>query len=176
LVISEDVELAVALRERLARAYVTVCHVRTAEAQRATRDCRPWPWMVIGDRADLPEMVVRTLAGAPTLVLWRGGRSAGLPAHARHLDLFSELATAAADAIGAEVGGVRLAPGGGLTMPGGEHVTSPALEALVASHPRPLFAAPRHFRTVGAILESHRVPLSLERTAAGGILLDARAA
>ncbi len=176
LVIGDDLELAVALRERLDRAYVTVCDVRTAEAGAATRECHPWPWMVIGDRACDPGAVVGQLARTPALVLWRGGATAGLPAHARCLELFSELAEAAEDAVGAEVGGVRLAPGEGLTMPGGEHAASPALEALVSSHPRPLFAAARHFRTVGAMLESHRVPLRLERTAAGGVLLAAEAA
>lgn len=56
---------------------------------------------------------------------------------------------------------MRLAAGGGITMPDAELATSAALEALVASHPRPVFAPARHFRNVAAALESHGVALRL---------------
>ena len=176
LVIGEDVELAVALRDRLDRAYVTVCEVRSPEAAGAVRGCQPWPWMVVGSSSALADALGTLLAGEPTLVLWHGEPPAGLPAHTRRMALFSELATAAQAAIDAEVGGVRLAPGTGLTMPDGGHASSPALEALVASHPRPLFAAGRWFRGAAATLDSHGVPLRVTRVGSGGRTLAPRAA
>jgi hypothetical protein len=176
LVIGTDLELAVALRDRLDRAYVTVCEVRHDEAAAAVRACHPWPWMVVGSGADCAETVLRPLARRPALVFWRGARPAGLAAHTRGVALFSELAAAAEAAIAAEVGSISLAPGAGLTMPGGGHVTSAALEALVASHPRPLFAAPRHFAGVPATLAAHDAPLRVARTPGGGVALELRAA
>jgi len=176
LVISEDIELAVALRDRLDRGYVTVCDARTAEADAAVRGCHPWPWMVVGDGAGLARAAVELLGRHPTLLLWRGAPPPGLPAHTRQLQRFSELAAAAESALGAEVGGIRLAPGAGVTMPDGRHHAGAALEALVASHPRPLFAAAHHFRTVDATLDAHAVALHVTRTAAGGARLDTRAA
>lgn len=175
LVIGEDLELAVALRDRLDRTYVTVCEVRASEAGAAVRGCHPWPWMVVGDDSGCTELVARLLARRPALVLWRGERPSGLPAHTRTLGLFSELAAAAEAALAAEVGGIRLAPGAGLTMPGGEHTAGAALEALVASHPRPLFAAARHFAGVDETLAAHAVPLRFGWTAAGGAGLEPRA-
>jgi hypothetical protein len=171
LVIGEDPELAVALRDRLDRAYVTVCEVRPVEAEAAVRDCRPCPWMVVGAGMDVPGAVVTLLARQPTLLVWRGTQPPGLPAHARAVDRFSELAEAVEAAICAQVGGVRLAPGEGLTMTDTQHATSPALEALVASHPRAVFAPARHFRNVARTLKSHRVPLRLARSETGGARL-----
>ncbi|MDQ6847401.1 MAG: hypothetical protein M3019_07445 [Candidatus Dormibacteraeota bacterium] len=176
LVVSEDIELAVALRDRLDRAYVTVCDVGTAEAEAAVRGCHRGPWMVIGDGAGLAQAAVKLLGRYPTLLLWRGAPPAGLPAHTRQLRLFSELAAAAEAALGAEVGGIHLAPGAGVTMPDGRHHAGAALEVLVASHPWPVFAAAHHFRTVDATLDAHAVPLHVTRTAAGGVCLDNRAA
>jgi hypothetical protein len=95
LVIGDDLELAVALRDRLDRAYVTVCEVRTGEVDDAVRACHPWPWMVVGVGAGCAGTVVRRLARQPALVLWRGERPSGLPAHTRGLGLFSELAASA---------------------------------------------------------------------------------
>jgi hypothetical protein len=172
LVIGEDLELAVALRDRLDRAYVTVCEVRAGEAADALRGCHAWAWMVVGEGAGHAKTLVSLLARGPTLLLWRGEQPPGLPAHARGLALFSELAAAAEAATRAEVGGVRLAPGAGLTMPDGEHTASAGLEALVASHPRPLFSPPRHFHGVDGTLDSHGARLRVACTAQGGIVLQ----
>ena len=168
LVISEDIELAVALRDRLDRAYVTVRDVRPAESAGAVRACRRWPWMVIGDGSDVPHAAVGLLARTPALLLWRGRPPIGLP-HARRCVLYSEIAASAEGALGADVGGMRLAPGDGLSMPDGRHAASAALEVLVASHPWPVFAAARHFRCVDLTLEAHGVPLRLARTDDGGV-------
>jgi hypothetical protein len=175
-VIGDDAELAVALRDRLPRAFITVVELRSAEVADAVPSCRPRPWLIVGTSPDVPETVIRFLAQSPTLLYWRGRPPARLPAHTRRLDLFSELAAAAELAVTAEVGGVRLAPGGGLTMPDGGQAGCHALEALVGSHPRPLFLPRRHVRTAAAVLEAHRVPLVIESTDAGGAVLAARAA
>ncbi len=169
LVIGEDAELAVALRDQLDRAYVTVCEVRPPEAEAAIRGCRPWPWMVVGTEAAVPAAALKLLAGRPTLVVWRGSPPPGLSTNARVVELFSELVETAQAAVGGTAGGMRLAPGGGVTMPDGRHVISPALEALVAIHPRGLFAAARHFRGVSDALESRGVPLRLARRGRGGL-------
>jgi hypothetical protein len=167
LVVGDSVELAVALRDRLDRAYITVCDVPSDASVDAVLACPPWPWMVVGDRADMSDALAGTVAQHPVLVLWHGVRPRGLPAHARAFALFSELARAVAAALHAEVGGIRLAPGTGLTMPDGAHCGNAALEALVASHPNPVFAPMRDFRGAAAALTSYRIPLRIAHDSAG---------
>lgn len=171
-----DAELAVALRERLPRAYVTVVQLRTAEVAAAVPGFRPRPWLVIGSAPAMPDTVIRVLAQNPMLLFWRGHPPAGLPAHTRRFDLFSELASATELAVNAHVGGVRLAPGDGLTMPDGRHAGCAVLEALVGSHPRPLFVPGRCLRAATTVLQAHCVALRVDRTGAGGAVLVARAA
>lgn len=170
LVVGDDAEVAVALHDCLDRTYVTVCEVRPLEAAAALRACRPWPWMVIG-AGGLDQPAVQALARWPTLVIWRGSAPQDLPAHALRLELFSEVARLAQQAIDAEVVGIRLAPGEGLSMPGGVLAVSPALEALVANHPQPVFAPSREFSGAATTLRAHRVPLRLERSMDGGTCL-----
>jgi hypothetical protein len=171
LVVSEGIELAVALRDRIERAYLTVCDLRPGEVLSAVRACRPWPWMVIGDTAQVDEVFAAALARHPMLLLWCGARPCGLPAHVRRFALFSELAAAVEAALCAEVAGIRLAPGGGLTMPDGGHSGNAALEALVASHPHPLFAPVRDCRSAVTALAAHGVPLRLDHAADGSVRL-----
>ena len=128
--------------------------------------------MVVGSGLDVPGVVVSALTRRPVLVLWRGEPPAGLPAHARAYARFSDLVTAAQAAIRAEVAGMRLAPGDGVTMPDAAHAVSSALEALIASHPQPLFAPARAFRDVTTALAAHGVPLHLARTHTGGAHLS----
>jgi len=173
LVVSHGIELAVALRDRVDRAYLTVCDVRPAEGLAAVRACRPWPWMVIGDMAAVNESFAEALAEHPQLVFWSGARPPRLPAHARVFELFSEMAAAVQAALGAEVAGIRLAPGGGLTMPDGAHAGNAALEALVANHPHPVVAPMRDFRGAVSAVASHRVPLCLHRGDDGSVSLAA---
>ncbi len=170
LVVGDDPELAVALRDRLDRAYVTVREVRTSEALVAVRACAPWPWMLIGDGA-VPAEAVAELSGKPVLVVWRGEPPPGLPAHAVGAQRFAEVAAAVERALSAEVLGMRLAVGDGVVMPDGMHAGSAALEALVAAHPRPLFAATHHFRSAERTLSAHGVPLRPGRHGGGIALL-----
>jgi hypothetical protein len=174
LVVGDSAELAVALRDLLDRAYITVCDAPAAAKVDAVVACAPWPWMVVGDSAEMSEGLAGSVAQHPVLVLWRGMQPRGLPAHARAFALFSELARAVAAALHAEVGGIRLAPGTGLTMPDGAHCGSAALEALVASHPHPVFAPMREFRGAAAALVSHRIPLRIAHDGGGVSLAPAQ--
>jgi hypothetical protein len=134
-VVSREGELAVGLREHLARARVVVKDARPEEARVAVGSCRPWPWMLAGDVAELPDGLETALTRHPILVLWLGAPPPGLPAHARDLSRYSELAAAASRALAAEVGGMRLAMGAGVELPGGRLTRTPSLEALVSAHP-----------------------------------------
>ena len=170
LVVGDNPELAVALRDRLDRAYVTVREVRQSEALQAVDSCSPWPWMVVADGA-VPADVVTALSGKPVLVVCRGDPPPGLPAHAVAVSRFAEVALAIERALSADPFGMRLALGGGVVMPGGEFVGNPGLEALVAAHPTPLFASAHHFRSAGRALAARGIPLRPGRPPGGGVTL-----
>ncbi len=170
LVVGEDPELPVALRDRLDRTYVTVSEISPTDAVLRGRDR---PWMVVGTGTAVAKPVLEMLAGGASLVMWRGSIPAGLPTHARSFERFSDLVEAIQGALGARVAGMRLAPGDGVTMPDGRHAANRTLEILVASHPHPVVAAARPLRGVAALLSSHRVPLHLERDRGGARLVDA---
>lgn len=170
LVLSRDHELAVALRDRLDRALVTVAEVRPEEALTAVRACRPWPWMVAGDLVTIDVALARLLTARPTLLLWRGPPPPELSARVISARLFSDLVELVEAALGTEVYGIRLSVGSGLTMPGGGHATSPALEALVAGHPRSAPLTPAQVRAANRTLSAHAVPLRAWRGPGGAVL------
>lgn len=171
LVVADDAELAVALRDRLDRAFLTVYEARPEEAAAALRACRPWPWMVVGQTARIAEPARAALAAHPILALWRGPPPPGLPPHAAVVRSFSELVAAIQGALRSRVEGIQLAVGSGLTMPDGAHEASPALEALVASHPRPMCLTPRQLRAATAALVAHHVALQPTRGLGGVVLV-----
>jgi hypothetical protein len=171
LVVGDDPELATALRDRLHRAYVTVIEVPPGAELGAILGCRPWPWMVVGAGEQIDAAVAADLGRKPTLVVWRGSQPPGLPAHTISASRFTEVVGTVATALGAEVAGMSLAIGSGVDMPGGAHVANACLEALVASHPRPLFAPSRLARSAALALAAHGVPLRPRTTAGGGIVL-----
>jgi hypothetical protein len=173
LALGDDPELATALRDRLDRAFLTILEVRAGEQLAAIDACRPWPWMVVGSGAGVDPGVVAELAGRPSLVVWRGTAPSGLPAHTSLVTRFSDVVALVTTALGAEVAGIRLAVGGGVTAPDGEHVASAALESLVAGHPRPLQLAPHQVRAVSRTLLAHGVPLTPVRVAGGVVLARA---
>jgi hypothetical protein len=175
LVVGEDPELAVALRDRLDRALVTVCEVRTSEAAAAAHACRPWPWMLVGGTQAVDAALSRRLAGHPVLLLWRGPVPSGLPRHVRAITRFAELAGTVDASLHATVSGISLSVGSGLSMPDGSQVASPVLEALVSSHPRPLPVSPRQLRAASATLSAHGVPLAAARRACGAVLVPVEA-
>ncbi|MEO9045213.1 MAG: hypothetical protein ABI352_09355 [Candidatus Dormibacter sp.] len=171
LVVGDDAELATAIRDRLDRAYVTVVEVPPGEELVAIRGCRPWPWMVVGAGEHVDPSVLAELGRSPALLIWRGSSPPGLPARAIAADRFTVVVGTVATALGAEVAGMHLAIGSGVDMPDGSHVSNACLEALVASHPRPLVAPSRLVRSAARALAAHAVPLRPRSTADGGVVL-----
>jgi hypothetical protein len=172
LVIGDDPELAVGLRDRLDRGFVTVREVRESEALDAVRDCAPWPWMVVGGGA-LPGEVTAWLARRPVLVFWLSGPPPGLPAHTRRVAGFSDLVATVERALGARLAGMSLALDGGVTMPGGAHAAGAALEALIAAYPGQLDAPISLFHQAARTLAAHRLPLRPAQLPGGGVVLAA---
>ena len=158
LVINNDGELGVALRERLDRAYALVKDVRPEEALDGFAACIPWPWMVVGNVDSLPEAVVEAFQARPILVLWKGAIPAGLPAHARTYSSFGELAGAVVDALNKNVLGMKLAIGLGVDLPDGSYARSAELQALVANHPHSFDVPLDAFRSAARVLNAHGIP------------------
>jgi len=158
LVVSDSGEVAVALRERTDRAYAIIKDVRPNEAVEAFATCVPWPWMVVGDVPSLAPTLIDALRRHPILILWRGRPPDGLPRHTRGFTGFAALAAAATEALQRTAAGMRLAIGVGVELPGGGYTRSAELEALVASHPRPLDLPLNAFRSAARALSTRRIP------------------
>jgi hypothetical protein len=163
LVVSDDGELAVALRERIAPRDALIRDVRRAEAALGVAACLPHPWMVVGEGA-LPPVLALMLRRCPALVLWRGDET--LPPHAQRYESFGDLCAMAEAAVHSSVGGMRLAPGEGVEMPDGAQVGSASLQVLVAAHPRAVPVTPQAARSVRRLLARHGARARLEH--AGG--------
>jgi hypothetical protein len=163
LVISDDGELAVALRERIEPRGALIRDVRRSEAALGVAACLPHPWMVVGE-GPLPAVLVPMLRRCPVLVVWRG--AATLPPHAQRFDGFADLCALVEAAVRSSVGGMRLAPGEGVEMQDGAQVGSASLQVLVAAHPRTVPVTPQAARTVRRLLLRHGARARLEH--AGG--------
>jgi hypothetical protein len=171
-VICEDGELAVAVREAIAREVAVVHDARPAEAAAAQAACLPWPWMVVGVGRDAPAATRSLVARHPVLVLWIGHVPAGLPSHARGFARFADLIGALDEAAYHDVGGMRLCTGAGVTMPGGGLAHSASLQALVSQHPRGFDLPARTFRSAAGTLARERVGWRpCASLAAGGVVL-----
>jgi hypothetical protein len=169
LVFSDDGELAVALRERVAPRQALIRDVRRHEAGEAIRACRPFPWMVVGE-GDPPEPMDAVCAG-PTLVMWRAPLARAFASHTVGFRRFAELCAEVERALSNSVGGMRLAIGEGVSMPDGACVRSAYLDTLVAAHPSGRRLPPSVSRSVAAQLRRHGVCVSLVRDAAGLAML-----
>ena len=168
LVVAADGELAVALRERVDRAYALIKDVRPGEMEQAIGGCLPWPWMVVGAVSELPRGVEDLLRPRPVLILWRGEPPAGLPVHARQVDRFADLVTAITTALTQDVAGMRLAVGLGVDLPDGDYARSAELQALVSAHPRPFDVSLDAFRSAARVLNAHGIRLRPSRDPASG--------
>lgn len=166
LVLSETHELAVALRERLDRAYVTVRHARPGEAEAAIADCWPWPWMIVGDLDDPGAAVLTLMRSRPVVVLWQGTHPVSLPAHAGVVSRFADLVAVSERALAGEVGGMRLAIGSGVSLPGGAHAENAELQALISLHPAGFDLAAHRFAS--AVRALARVNAGWAVTTTGG--------
>lgn len=176
LVISDDGDVAVALRERVERAYALIKDVRPSEAEAGFETCLPWPWMVVGTVSELPHTVLEMFRNRPILVYWRGATPEGLPKHTRTFERFADLAGAVNTALTQNVAGMRLAIGLGVDLPGGAFARSAELQALVAAHPHPFDVPLDAFRSAARVLSTHRIALKPVRDAADGTVSLADAA
>jgi hypothetical protein len=157
LVISEDGELSVALRDRIDRAYAVVKDVRSEEARAAFEACMPWPWLVVGNVASVDGGLIEAMEGRPVLVYWRGDMPDGLPSHARSFERFSDLSAAVTQALTQNVAGLKLAVGLGVDLPDGGFARSAELQALVAGYPHPFDVPLDAFRSAARVLTSHGI-------------------
>jgi hypothetical protein len=157
-VIDRGGELAVALRDRLDPALVVIKHAYPGEAPGVLRSCRPWPWMVVGVAPELP-MEVDAVLGKPVLAAWFGDRPAGLPPHARSFLRFADLVRWVDESLRSEVAGMHLAIGSGVDLPGGGHVRSAALEALISAGRSGLHLPLPSFRGAARAVAVHGLPV-----------------
>lgn len=163
-VVGDDGEIAVAVREALPRTMVMVLDARPAEAEAAIGVCRPYPWAVAwASAAAFPGAFVR--ARPLSLFLVRS-RAAEPPCRWRSWSTFGELVAQLRRMLGASAGGMRLAPGIGVQMPDGGVVRSAPLQALLSVHPSGLSAPHSRFRDVHEVLRAHSVGWTTAR--AGG--------
>jgi hypothetical protein len=176
-VINDDGELAVAVREAIAREVAVVHDARPAEAAAAQLACRPWPWMVIGRGSEVLAATRELARRQPVLVLWLGELPSGLPAHARSMARFAELIDAVWESARHAVGGMRLCSGAGVDLPDGGLAQSAALQALVSQHPRGFDLPTRSFRSAAQTLVRERIAWRpVTSPLAGGVVLTPCAA
>lgn len=175
LVVADDGELAVAIRDRIDRKLALIKDVRPDEFVDGCGTCLPWPWMVVGSVPSLPNGSDELLQNRPILIFWRGTPPPGLPSHARTFDRFADLVGAVERALTQEVAGMRLAIGLGVDLPDGDYARSAELQALVSAHPHPFDVPLDAFRSAARVLSTHRIKLKPVRDAESGTvsLVDA---
>ncbi len=171
LVVTEDGELAVAVRDTVPRGMAVIRDARPDDAAEIAAAGLPWPWMVVGACGGIATGLDAILRERPVLTLWLGTPPPGLPRHARGFDRPSALLAAVVEACGATVGGMRLALGSGVELDGGRLLRGAALEALVGAYPRGFALSPRLFRSVSAALAREGSQWSAQRDAESGMRL-----
>ena len=154
IVVGDEGETAVRLREALPREMVVVLDVRPDEISAAARCCRPYPWAVVwACAAAMPPSVAATRRPVILLVRTDDDLPRGALAWAR----VSELVSALQRMLGTSVGGMRLAPGMGVELPGGHVVRTASLQALVSMHPAGVTAPPAQFRAAASLLRGRHL-------------------
>lgn len=169
-VLASDGQLAVALRERVDRAYATVIDAMTSDAG-DVEALRPAPWMVVGQGVAIGARDDGGRRATSTLVAWLGPPPPGLPAHAVVLTRFAEVVAEVKGRISRAVAGMRLSPGDGVTMPDGAHQGNRLLEALVSAHPDPVPGVAAGRDVVDVVLAEHNVAMRTAAVAGGRIRL-----
>ena len=165
-VVGDDGETAVALRDALPRAMAVVLDARPAEAAAAVAVCRPCPWALVWSAGgEMPG----GLAGSPTIALVRDERRAA-SAPDRWAS-YGVLLPRLRAMLTAEVGGMRLAPGAGVELPDGSVSRSPWLQALVSTHPGGLPASATELRATRSLLRARRPGWTVSRTTGGTVAL-----
>lgn len=166
-VVGDDGETAVALRDALPRPMAVVLDARPDEAAAAIGVCRPCPWALVWSAAG--ELPVALGVHSPTVILVSAAGAA--PAGVERWTGFSGLLARLREMLAAEVGGMRLAPGVGVEMPGGSVSRSPWLQALVSMHPAGVPAQPAQVRAARSLLRTRAAGWTVARGAGGTMAL-----
>ena len=165
-VVGDDGETAVALRDSLPRAMVVVLDARPPEAAAAVSVCRPCPWVLVwSSAAGMPE----ALASTPTIVL--DGEQSGTAEQPERWGSFAVLLARLQAMLTAEVGGMRLAPGAGVELPDGAISHSAWLQALVSVHPAGMPASTARLRAARSLLRARGAGWTVSRGAGGTVAL-----
>ena len=165
-VVGDDGETAVALRDSLPRAMVVVLDARPAEAGAAVSVCRPCPWALVWcSAAGMPDALV----AAPTIALVREQR--GRAEQPERWASFAVLLARLRAMLAAEVGGMRLAPGAGVELPDGSTSHSAWLQALVSIHPAGMPASAAQLRAARSLLRTRGAGWTVSRGAGGTVAL-----
>ena len=165
-VVGDDGETAVALRDALPRAMVVVLDARPAEAAAAIAVCRPCPWALVwSSNTEVPE----ALAAPPTIALLRDqSRAAPAP---QCWGSYGVLLSRLRAMLASEVGGMRLAPGAGVELPDGSISQSAWLQALVSVHPAGMPASAAQLRAARSLLRARGAGCTVSRGAGGTVAL-----
>ena len=167
-VVGDDGETAVALRDSLPRAMVVVLDARPSEAAAAIAVCRPCPWALVwSSRTEIP--AVPAPAPPPTIALV-SEHSPGAPGGERWAS-FGSLLARLRTMLSAEVGGLRLACGAGVELPDGSISHSAWLQALVSVHPAGMAASAAQLRAARSSLRARRTGCTVVRGAGGSVAL-----
>lgn len=169
LALSDDGEIAVAVRDLVDRSMVLVRDVRTDECLEGYRAALPWPWILIGTTPTLPEGLLPLLRRHPVLIGWyRAPLPEGLPAHAVSLPTFRSVMSFVESRLAAEVAGMKLAIGLGVELPDGQLARSAELQALVSHFPDSFDVPPTAFRSAQRILTGHGIDADVVRDPVSG--------
>lgn len=190
LIVADNPHLAAAVRERIGRETALIRWATPPGLAGAWRRCRPWPWVVIGS-GGVPEELPLLVGTRPVVLAWlqeasperrteekgafhsadEAGPSARFPPGAgrplpdgcRRLVGWPDLVAWLRRLAVARVGPLGLAPYRGVRLScGNTLVRSPAVEALLAAHPRGLAACPS-VRGVRDFLVRHSVPCTIRQ-------------
>ena len=173
-VVTDDGELAVAVREAVPQGIAVVRDARPDDASEVAAACLPWPWMVVGATGAMTSGLATALRSRPVLTFWLGAPPDGLPAHATTFDRPAALLEAVGIACSVRLGGMRLAPGSGVELHDGTLVRGATLDALLAAHPRGFALPSRTFRNVATALARHDAGWTPERNGDGRVVLVRR--
>jgi len=166
-VVGDDGETAVALRDALPRQMAVVLDARPDEAAAAIGVCRPCPCAIVWSAAG--EVPAALDVHSPTVILVAAACAA--PVGTELFTGFSGLLARLREMLAAEVGGMRLAPGVGVAMPGGSVSRSPWLQALVSTHPAGVPAQPAQVRAARRSLLRAGAGWTVARGAGGTMAL-----
>ena len=167
-VVSDDGELSVALRDCVDPWRALIRDVRVDEFDAALAACTPWPWMVVGSGTRAPAALLPLLKARPSIMAWYGDPPPSVRGRVTTAARFSDVAGFIGDCLRRDVGGMRLAAGTGIELPDGRCVRSASLEALIGVHPAGFDLPLRVFRSGARALRELDIPWRPQRASASG--------